>query len=40
MTIIAPMLPPNAQIRIVQIEITTFKPNKLAMYRIARPIIA
>jgi len=39
-TIIAPILPPNAQIRIVQIEIATFKPKALAMYRINKPITA
>jgi hypothetical protein len=40
MTITAPILPPNAQIRIVHIDIATFKPKNLAMYKIARPIAA
>jgi len=38
--ITAPILPPNAQIRIVHIDIATFKPKALAMYRINRPITA
>jgi hypothetical protein len=34
------MTPPNAQIRIVHIDIAIFKPNALAIYKINKPIAA